>query len=79
MRSLIPRLNETLFEILGEGSFLGNSTLISGGAGFKYSCEKLIMTIIVFSLKVLGGEIAPMFKVTLTSRVDGIPATEPIR
>ena len=37
------------------------------------------MSLIAFSLKVLGGRIAPMFKVTLTSRVDGIPVNDPIR
>lgn len=79
VRKLIPRLNETLFEVLGEGQFLGNSMLVSNGTGYQYSCEKIITTLIAFSLRVLGGKIAPMFKITLTSRVDGIPATEPIR
>ena len=79
-RSLIPRLNETLFEVLSEGSFRGNSVIIAdGAAGFQYSCEKLIMSLIAFSLRVLGGRIAPMFKVTLTSKVEGIPVNDPIR
>ena len=79
IRSLIPRLNETLFEVLGESPFLGNSNMVSHGTGYKYSCEKLITTLIAFTLRALGGKIAPMFKVSLTSRVDGIPITESIR
>ena len=77
--SLLPRLNETLFEVLGDDPFQGQGMLVSNGTSYTYSGEKLFTNVVAFTLKVLGGKIIPRYKLSFATRVDGEPATEPIR
>ena len=79
VRSLLPRLNDTLFEILGDAPFQGMGVLMGQAGPYRFSGERLITSIVTFTLRVLGGQIIPKYKLTLAARVDGIPQTEPIR
>ena len=54
--------------------------MLVGLAGpYRFSGERLITSIVTFTLRVLGGQIIPKYKLTMATRVDGIPQTEPIR
>lgn len=77
--SLIPRLNETLFEILSEEPFQGVGFLLTEGGAVRYSGEKIITSLVGFSLQILGGKVVPEYKVSLSCRVEGIEPHDSIR
>ena len=79
VRSLLPRLNDTIFEIMGEAPFQGMGALVGQAGPYRFSGERLVTSIVTFTLRVLGGQIIPKYKLSLATRVDGIPQTEPIR
>ena len=53
--------------------------LVSNNTYYKFSGEKLITSVVGFTLRLLGTKIVPLFKTTVQTRVDGIPAHEAIR
>ena len=77
--SLVPRLNETLFEILGEAPFQGTGMIMTPGGGFRFSGEQIITSLVGFSLRLLGGKVEPEHKVSLNCYVDGIDPNDSIR
>ena len=77
--SLVPRLNETLFEILSEAPFQGTGMIMTPGGGFRFSGEQIVTSLVGFSLRVLGGKVEPEHKVSLNCYVDGIDPNDSIR
>ena len=79
VRSLIPRLNETIIEILSEEPFQGTGMLMTEGGAIRFSSEKIIVSLTGFALRLLGGKVEPEHKISLACRVDGIDPNEAIR
>lgn len=79
VRSLVPRLNETLIEILSEEPFQGAGMIVTEGGNLRFSSDKIITSLTGFSLRLLGGSVEPEHKLNVTCRVDGIDANETIR
>ena len=80
VKSLVPRLNETIFEILSEEPFKGESAIVTGsGEPMFIKPEYLITTITAFTLKLLNEKIIQRRKIAFTGEVAGVSALESIR
>ena len=66
VKEYLPKLTETLLEILSEEPFNGMGTLlIPNSSGFKYKSEKLLTSILAFTLRVLGGPLLQKRKILI--------------
>jgi len=62
----LPKLTDTLIEILAEAPFNGESSMTVGeGESFKFKGEMLLKTILAWSLRVLGGGLRQKRKISL--------------
>ena len=79
VRGLVPRLNETIIEILQEEPFKGEASIVTGGEPIFFKPEMVITSISAFTLRVMEQTIVQRRKITFTGEVAGVSATEPIR
>ena len=79
VRGLVPRLNETLFEILQEAPFKGEVALTSGSEPMYIKQEAIVTSITAFTLRLMEQKVVNRRKITFTGEVSGVSATEAIR
>ena len=79
IQGLVPRLNETLFEILSEAPFKGEVAITTGSEPMFICQEALVKAISTFTLRVMEKKAVNRRKITFTGEVSGVSATEPIR
>ena len=80
IQRLVPRLNETIYEILSEPPFKGEVSLVTGsGEPIFIKPEMFITSITAFTLRVLEQKSIQRRKITFNGEVAGVSATEPIR
>lgn len=68
----MPKLTETILEILSEAPYNGKSTLGEGSAAINFRPEMLLTTMLAFTLKVLGGRLIQKRNVTLEGPTGGV-------
>ena len=78
-KSLVPRLNETLFEIMSEAPFKGEVSLVTGSEPIFFKPEMFITSITAFTLRVMEEKIINRRKITFTGEVAGVSSMEPVR
>ena len=62
----MPKLAETLIDILSEAPFQGQHIIVpENGDGFKYRGETILTTVLAFSLRVLGGKLLEQRKIVV--------------
>ena len=79
VQGLVPRLNETLFEILSEPPFKGEVALVTGDEPIYIKPEMFITSITAFTLRVLEQKPIQRRKITFTGEVAGVSTMEPVR
>ena len=63
VKGLVPRLNETIFEILSEEPFKGEATLVTGSEPISFKPEMIIMSVSAFTLRVMEQTIVQRRKI----------------
>ena len=80
VQKLIPKMNETLFEILGEAPFLGQTKITTeAGVPLEIKVEQLILSILNYTNSILGESAGPRLKISLQGNVKGVAITDTIR
>ena len=73
-------MNETLFEILGEAPFLGQTKITTeAGVPLEIKVEQLILSILNYTNSILGESAGPRLKISLQGNVKGVAITDTIR
>lgn len=80
VKGLIPKLNDTLFEVLADDPFKGQNTLTyAGGVPFSFRGEALLTSICADAREILGHKNQQRRKITFELKVDGVASSEPAK
>ena len=79
VRSLAPRLNETIIEILSEEPFKSEVAIVTGNEPIMIKPEMFITSLTSFTQRLMEMKVVQKRKITFSGQVAGVSLTEPVR